>query len=58
MTELDANDAPADSAPEGEAQPKVFVYRIQQRKGLPTLRGEILADDEADAERQLRLKLL
>lgn len=43
---------------DGDSQPKVFVYRIQQRKGLPTLRGEILAEDEADAERQLRLKLL
>jgi uncharacterized protein YjbI with pentapeptide repeats len=43
---------------DGESTPKVFVYRIQQRKGLPTLRGEILAEDEADAERQLRLKLL
>jgi uncharacterized protein YjbI with pentapeptide repeats len=45
-------------SPETDSQPKVFVYRIQQRKGLPTLRGEILAEDEADAERQLRLKLL
>lgn len=53
MTKRDENDAQ-----EGEVQPKVFVYRIQQRKGLPTLRGEILAEDEADAERQLRLKLL
>ncbi|WP_374382611.1 pentapeptide repeat-containing protein [Dongia sp.] len=49
----------SDESPEDiESQPKVFVYRIQQRKGLPTLRGEILAEDEADAERQLRLKLL
>lgn len=49
----------SDESPEEiESQPKVFVYRIQQRKGLPTLRGEILAEDEADAERQLRLKLL
>lgn len=43
----------------GEAgQSRVFVYRIQQRKGLPTLIGEIIAEDEADAERQLRLRLL
>lgn len=53
MTTLDENQ-PQD----GDSDPKVFVYRIQQRKGLPTLHGEILAEDEADAERQLRLKLL
>lgn len=41
-----------------DSSPKIFVYRIQQRKGLPTLRGEILAEDEADAERKLRLRLL
>jgi hypothetical protein len=53
MTASDEN-----QPPEGDSSPQVFVYRIQQRKGLPTLRGEILAEDEADAERQLRLKLL
>ncbi|MDY0873130.1 pentapeptide repeat-containing protein [Dongia rigui] len=53
MTASDEN-----QPPDGDSSPKVFVYRIQQRKGLPTLRGEILAEDEADAERQLRLKLL
>ncbi|MBL8709265.1 MAG: pentapeptide repeat-containing protein [Rhodospirillaceae bacterium] len=47
----------ADSRAE-DAPPQVFVYRIRQRKGLPTLHGEILAENEADAERQLRLKLL
>jgi hypothetical protein len=57
MSELDETDAP-ESQGDGEAQPKVFIYRIQQRKGLPTLHGEILAENEADAERQLRLKLL
>ena len=53
MTEFDGTDSQ-----DGEGQPKVFIYRIQQRKGLPTLHGEILAENEADAERQLRLKIL
>ncbi len=55
MTDSDSDES---QTADSDSQPKVFVYRIQQRKGLPTLRGEILAEDEADAERQLRLKLL
>lgn len=58
MAELDENDAPDRDIQDGESQSRVFVYRIQQRKGLPPLRGEIRATDEADAERQLRLRLL
>jgi uncharacterized protein YjbI with pentapeptide repeats len=48
----------SDGATDGDSRSRVFVYRIQQRKGLPTLRGEIIAEDAADAERQLRLRLL
>jgi uncharacterized protein YjbI with pentapeptide repeats len=58
MSELDQTDATDIAEESGATQPRVFVYRIQQRKGLPLLRGEIKAADEADAERQLRLKLL
>lgn len=64
MTDQDGSDAAENDILDGDAHDdgapanKVFVYRIQQRKGLPTLRGEISAEDEADAERQLRLKLL
>lgn len=64
MDEEESTDLPeadfqkAEHAADSDAQPRVFVYRIQQRKGLPTLRGEILADDEDDAERQLRIRLL
>lgn len=54
----DLQEADFRKAEDADTQPKVFVYRIQQRKGLPTLRGEILAEDEDDAERQLRIKLL
>jgi hypothetical protein len=58
MAELDENDAPDRDVQDGDSQARVFVYRIQQRKGLPALRGEIIAVDEEDAERQLRLRLL
>jgi hypothetical protein len=64
MTDQDESDAPDGNTPNGDSRDgnsvakKVFVYRIQQRKGLPTLRGEISAENVADAERQLRLKLL
>lgn len=57
MSELDGNSPPEDEIQDGDSQ-KVFVYRVPQRKGQPPLRGEILAEDEADAERQLRLLLL
>ena len=48
----------SDESPEEiESQPKVFVYRIQQRKGLPTLRGEILLYDGLWAEsRKIRVE--
>lgn len=58
MSDLDGNISGDDDVQETESPSKIFVYRIQQRKGLPTLRGEIVAEDEVDAERQLRLKLL
>lgn len=58
MAEDDRTDVTDSVQAEGEASSRVFVYRIQQRRGLPPLRGEINAVDEADAERQLRLKLL
>lgn len=58
MSELDGNIPEDSETPEDSSPSKVFVYQIQQRKGLPPLRGEILAEDEADAERQLRLRLL
>lgn len=64
MDQEDSNDLRESGLPRAEdigdsdTQPKVFVYRIQQRKGLPALRGEILAEDEDDAERQLRIRLL
>jgi hypothetical protein len=47
--------APSDGA---EAEPRTFVYRVPQRKGLPDKKGEIAATDEEDAQRQLRLELM